>query len=366
MRGRHPVIPGFAWIVGVVASLCVLARASAESPFGVNVHTPHGEALSPLLEAVAEADIRWLRADLSWRDIEPRPGEYDWRRVDALAEESQRRGLAILGILASTPGWATDGAPGSGAPRSREDWRRFCAAASARYAGVIDVWEIWNEPNLARFWRESRAAWIDTILRPGAEGVRSGNPAARVAGPALAHVGGEEPWHDWLYDVLRQAGAELDVVTHHVYATSDGAVSARLGSRTAFGGEPGLWRLAEPSLREVLQAAGWSGPVWLTETGWQGQGAGEIFQAAKYRGLLDEWFTGRRGRGWIERIFFYELQDDASGGSHWGILRSDRTRKPAWVIYRTFIAERPRPSDPPPRRQRIDKAPRREHPMPGS
>lgn len=358
------------------SSLCLLpllaALASgplaAQAPFGINVHVLHGEALAPLLDAVSEAGIGWLRVDVSWRDIERQPGVYDWRQVDALVAEARRRNLEILAIAAYTPGWATDGAAGSGAPRSPGDWRRFCAAAAGRYAGSIEVWEIWNEPNLDRFWSGTRAEWIDEILRPGADGVRAGNPAARIAGPALAHRNGPAPWHEWLYDVLRQAGGELDVVTHHLYAASDGAVSSRLGSRTPYGGEPGLWRLAEPSLREVLEAAGWSGPVWLTETGWQAQGAAEIFQAAKYRGLLDEWFTGRRGRHWIERVFFYELQDDAEGGTHWGILREDRSRKPAWVVYRGFIAEheRPVPSSPPEPSPRIDKAPRREHPNAGS
>ena len=343
------------------------ARLAAQSQFGINVHVPHGESLAPLLDAVSEAGIGWLRIDVSWRDVETAPGVYDWRRLDALVAESRRRRLEIIGVLASTPAWATDGLPGSGAPRSAGDWRRFCAAAAGRYADSIEVWEIWNEPNLDRFWNGTRGEWIDDILRPGAEGVRSGNPAARIAGPALAHRS-DRVWHEWLYDVLRQAGGEIDVVTHHLYAPSDEAVSSRLGSRTPYGGEPGLWRLAEPSLREVLQAAGWSGPVWLTETGWQARGAAEVFQAAKYRGLLDEWFTGRRGRHWIERLFFYELQDDAEGGTDWGILREDRSRKPAWVVYRDFIAEHRRPVPPPPPEPspRIDKAPRREHPNAGS
>jgi hypothetical protein len=275
--------------------------------------------------------------------------------------------LRILGILAHTPAWATDGSPGAGEPRVADEWRNFCTAAAERYAGSIEVWEIWNEPNLARFWSGDRQTWIDRILRPCAQGVRLASPAARIAGPALAHVDRHSPWHEWLFDVLRQAGGELDVVTHHVYAGSDEEVSARLGSRTAFGREPGLWRLEEPSLREVLQAAGWRGPVWLSETGWQAQGAGEIFQAARYRGLLAEWFTGKRGRTWIERVFFYELQDDGASGSHWGILRGDRARKPAWAAYRDFIAARSAPPDPAPRRQRrIDKPPPGEHPKPGS
>ncbi len=360
-RGR-----GVRVAVALAVGLGAAARALPPSPFGINAHTPQGEALAPLLDAIAAAGIGWLRIDVSWRDIEAERGIDDWRRLDAVMVEARGRGLRILGILAYSPDWATDGPPGSGVPREVGDWRRFCAAAAARYAGLVDAWELWNEPNLRHFWGGSRGEWIEGILIPGAAAVRAGDPSALVAGPALAHVGGDGDWHGWLFDVLRRAGGELDVVTHHVYAGSDEEVSERLGSRTPFGDQPALWRLAAPSVREVLAAAGWAGPFWLTETGWQGVGATELFQAAKVRGLLDEWFTGRRGRGWIERVFFYELQDDAP--THWGILRSDLGRKPAWVVYRDFIAERrlaPAPT-PVPRRPRIDKAPRREHPNAGS
>jgi hypothetical protein len=340
--------------------------AAAASRFGVNAHTPQGEALLPLLDAVVEGRIGWLRVDVVWSEIERRPGERDWRRVDDLVVEARARGLEILGILASTPGWATDGVAGAGVPRDSEDWGRFCALAAARYAGAIDHWELWNEPNQRRFWQGSRREWIDGVLRPGAAAVRAGNPAARVVGPALAHVGGEDgaDWASWLLAVLREAGGELDVVSHHVYGASDEEVSARLGSRTEFGEEPALWGLAAPSVREVLAAGGWSGPFWLTETGWQAQGTAELFQAAKYWGLLEEWFTGRRGRGWIERIFFYELQDDER--TRWGILRADRSRKPAWIVYREFIAVQSRPPAPQSPSRPVDKAPRRVHPKRGS
>ena len=358
---RATVALGIAVWTGLAAVAAGEERAS--SPFGINIHLPYGHALSPLLESVEEAGIGWVRIDVAWPEIEPTPGDYDWTRVDALVAEARARGLEILGILAYTPAWATDGPAGSGEPRDVGDWTRFCSTAAARYAGAIDVWEIWNEPNLPRFWVGTRNAWIESILIPGAEAVRAANPRVRVAGPALAHLRGRANWYGWLYEVLVRAGDRLDIVSHHLYAPSDSAVSEQLGSRTHFGDEPSLWIFAEPSVREVLAAAGWSGPFWLTETGWEAQGAVEVFRAVSYRRLLEEWFTGRRGRGWIERIFFYELKDE--GDSHWGILRADGRRKLAWFVYRDFIAVYARlapraPSSP------IDKVKRREHPRRGS
>ncbi len=123
-------------------------------------------------------------------------------------------------------------------------------------------------------------------------------------GPALSHLGSAD-WYDWLNDVLLQAGGSLDFVTHHVYDTSgNAAVTAKLNGTTLFGTDPGLWGLVSPSVREVLQNAGWFGkPFWLTESGWQSGPIGEARQAAYYSGLLSDWFTGFLGQSWMNKVF---------------------------------------------------------------
>jgi len=74
-------------------------------------------------------------------------------------------------------------------------------------------------------------------------------------------------------EVLEQAGDKVDVVSHHTYprplAASYSTVTNQLNNDTLFGGNPSLWALAAPSLREVLEEAEWEGPVWYTEGGWR-------------------------------------------------------------------------------------------------
>jgi hypothetical protein len=131
-------------------------------------------------------------------------------------------------------------------------------------------------------------------------------------------------------------------VTHHVY-DSEGywKVTEHLAEPTLFGGEPSLWDLSIPSVREVLEERGYEGlPFWLTETGWASDQVGITNQALHYEGFLDDWFTGLSGQDWLHRVFFYELQDSANDGiPRWGILDDRMKRKKAYRAYRKFIRQ---------------------------
>jgi hypothetical protein len=283
-----------------------------------------------------------VRIDFIWAVAEPVRGKYDWRIYDAIAAAAKARGVQVFATIAYTPGWATDGPAITGVPRNPDDWRRFCFRAAKRYRGKILYWGLWNEPNLPRFWSGSRQQYVDIILKTGADAIHSGNPAAKVGGPDLAHLTvGDADWYDWLRRTLLEAGDRLDFITHHVY-DEDGNrdVTSRLEAKTLFGSKPSFWDAVPPSVKEVLRSTGWFGrkPFWLTETGWESNRVSEGRQADYYGGLLGDWYTGRSGRDWIEKVFFYELQDaPAPGGLSWGILRPDGSPKPAYDAYRGFI-----------------------------
>ena len=316
------------------------------SPYGVNAHAPQGPDLARLFDQLQAADVGWVRIDFEWIGIEPQPGVFHWQVYDAIVAAAELRGLAVLGILAYTPAWATDGNPRSGVPRQIADWEDFCFRAATRYRGRVQAWELWNEPNLDKFFAGSPSQYIDRILVPGAHALRAADPAALVGGPGLAHLtSGDSDWYNWLLEVLERAGDELDFVSHHLY-DRDGHrdVSEKLNDSTTFGDEPQLWDASPPSVREVLEEGGWQGPFYLTETGWASDQVGEQRQADYYRGFLEEWLSGRPDRDWIDKVFFYELRDDPSQGiPKWGVLRADRGPKPAFAAYRDFIAAHPAP-----------------------
>lgn len=344
------MVLGVVVLAGALAPQRCAAAAGAAPPaagerVGLNVHAPEGDEVERLLDEVAASGARWIRVDFVWAEIEPEAGSYRWERWDRIVEVAGDRGLEVLGLLQSTPAWATDGAASTGVPRVG-DWQRFCFAAAQRYRGRVSHWEIWNEPNLRRFFTGSRRDYIERLLLPGADAIHAADPAARVGGPATAHRSdGDSDWYLWLYEALTRGRGRIDFATHHVYAGGGHRhLSRRLEGATVAGDLPAGWGLWQPSVREVLAAAGWLGrPFWLTETGWPtvegiARVPSEAWQAEDVGGLLAGWVTPRPERAWLGKVFVYELADGgARGVSRFGLLRADGSRKPAWWALRDFL-----------------------------
>ena len=167
-----------------LATLIATRPACADelSPYGINVHAPAGAQLTAQLDRVERAGIGWIRIDFIWAAVQPQRGVYDWRLYDALVAAAEKRGLSILAIAGYTPQWATDGAEVNGVPRDVADWTSFCTKAAQRYRGRIAVWEVWNEPNLTKFWAGTRQQWWQQVLIPGADAIHAADPQAKVGG----------------------------------------------------------------------------------------------------------------------------------------------------------------------------------------
>jgi len=335
---RRLVSTPLALAAAALLAALALPRPAAASPYGVNIHAPQGAQLGFVLDQVHGAGMGWVRIDFVWANVETAPGVFDWSVYDALATAAMARGLNVYATLAYTPAWATHGPPTTGVPDDPATWADFCARAAQRYASSIQYWGLWNEPNLSKFWSGTSQQYINDILIPGADAIHGANAAAKVGGPELAHVSSSQ-WYYWLRDCLNQAAGHLDFVTHHVYdIDGNAAVTNRLTGSTPFGGDPALWTVIDPSVKEVLKSTGWWGrPVWLTETGWQSVEVSEATQAAYYTGLLNDWFTGQSGQSWVAQLFFYEIEDAPGSPTSWGILHVDGSPKPAYVAYENFI-----------------------------
>ena len=197
-RPLRPLLLALA-LAGAAASL----EATAASPYGVNAHAPQGQDLARLFDQLQAAGIGWVRIDFEWTAIEPQQDAFRWQIYDAIVAGAEMRGLQVLGILAYTPAWATDGAPRTGVPRQTADWEDLCFRAAARYRGRVRAWEMWNEPNLDHFFAGSRTQYIERILKPGARAVRAADPGALVGGPGLAHLtSGDSDWYRWLVETV--------------------------------------------------------------------------------------------------------------------------------------------------------------------
>ncbi len=309
------------------------ATSLIAEPFGIAVHIPNGTQL----DLVNDVGADWIRIDFIWAFVEPEQDVFDWARYDRLISDSEERNLRIFATISGTPAWATSGAEGSGIPSQVDDWFDICYRAAARYRGQVEAWGMWNEPNLDHFWEGTVHQYRIRILQLGADAVHAADSQAMVAGPELAHLSSAN-WESWLLACVAGASEKLDVVTHHVYPSGVGAgdVTRKLEDAGSYPWDP-------PSVKEVLQDAGWFGrPFWLTETGVETDAGGPWAQAVFYDDLLTEWFPSEGDAKWIDRLFFYQLFDDPRFPDiTFGIVGPppDLEPKLAFDYYEDFIRE---------------------------
>jgi hypothetical protein len=325
---RHPFL-----VLGTLALFVLSASPSQASTFGINAHVP----LDPIADEIVEAGITWVRVDFEWMVIEPERDAYSWQRYDRLIDRLEARGLRIYASFGSTPGWATSGSAFSGVPKDSTEWQEFCYLVASRYRGRVDAWGIWNEPNLPRFWEGTRTQYLEILLLPAIEAIRTADPGALICAPDLAHLSTYD-WADWLTAVIQRAGGAIDIVTHHIYPSYGRAseITYDLDQK------PDL-PLSSPSVRDLLRDTGWWGrPFWLTETGIETEEYSENRQATFYENLLADWFGPHPEAGWMDRIFFYHMFDGPQPApTSFGIIEDGAVlrRKPAFFAYQHFISE---------------------------
>lgn len=344
----------------LLSVLAAPAAVGAQDHVGINVHVPAPD----LLDLCASAGVTWVRMDGDWIALNPARDRFEWTALDRSVDAARARGLNVFMTLGYTPAWVprvprarADSAPQNDEPATSDEWRAFVTEAVRHYrARGVTHFGMWNEPNLDGFWEESAGVepYIDKVLVPGAAAVRAACADCVVLGPDLAHLGDYDRFLD---RVLARGRRSLDIVTHHTYAGwPETGTTLFSGDNFLQAIETRRFPFTRPALREVLDARGYTGDVWITETGYRarppGDSAAESRQATYVRRALEE----QLARRWWTHTFFYEVMDcgvdqpgcDIDG---FGLARPLRTGartfpadyrlKPAFVTLRDFIRAHP-------------------------
>ncbi|MBG0832173.1 carbohydrate binding domain-containing protein [Planomonospora sp. ID67723] len=154
-----------------------------------------------------------------WRDLEPRKGKWNFKMMNYFMKSAADNDVSVLYTLGSPPSWAASNqkagayGPGSAAmPKDIEDWRRYVREVATRYKGRIQMYEMWNEPDYAKFWNGTPAQLAE-LTRVAAEEIGKADPAAKIVSPGITTNG-----LNWL-DAYFAAGAgkHVDVVGSHIY-----------------------------------------------------------------------------------------------------------------------------------------------------
>lgn len=161
-----------------------------DSPFGIHV-----SLREPDVAVVAGLGYKWCRihdasGSTKWGLIEPEPGNWIWH--DDVINLARRYGLSVLGLLDSSPPWASGVTTGGywsvyGVPKEIADWRNYVQRVVSHYAGSIDRWEVWNEPwnNMPKgfmFFQGGGPAEYVELLKAAYEEAKQANPNATIVG----------------------------------------------------------------------------------------------------------------------------------------------------------------------------------------
>lgn len=324
-----------------------------------------GTFVTPLAGA---AGARYDRVDFAWDRIEPQQGVFEVEVLEAYDELVSRdddNGLSTIGILMGTPSWAADCAAGIAAshvktteidphllplhqsalevvrtcpPRNLylpwdhpdNDWAQFVRAMVRRYGDRVDVWEIWNEPDLWNwFWTGSVADYAQ-LLKVGYLAVKAEDPEATVLFAGLAY------WANPTYYVavldaiaaMPNAGAHnyyFDVMSLHLYSSIYTIRPVAAGMQAAMTARVGPH------------------PIWLTEAGvplWDEAPADPANRlnratAEEAAAYMIEAFAEARAAG-IDKFIVFRTHDDNQGmgaSGPFGLIRDDGTLRPAYVAY---------------------------------
>ncbi|MHB8897977.1 MAG: cellulase family glycosylhydrolase [Thermoguttaceae bacterium] len=192
-----PLLHGAGGIIALLlAAAAMPARAAGPHPslplpgttdgLGVNIHFTDprpGE-----MQMLAEGGFRWVRMDFTWAGTEREKGRYDFSAYDRLLtalEPHRIRALFILDYSNSLYEMERSVTTEEG----RQAYARWAAAAAEHFRGRGVLWEIWNEPNIAGFWKPApNVEDYAPMALAAARAIRNATPGEAIIGPATSTI----------------------------------------------------------------------------------------------------------------------------------------------------------------------------------
>jgi hypothetical protein len=296
--------------------------------------------------SAGDLNLGWERILFYWSELQPN-GPDDWNIFhveDGWISTALANGRQVIGLLENTPRWATDGPNQIGVPRGLDLpiddpnnlWAAFVRKIVKRYAGRIDHWIIWNEPDIEP--PDDGIQWGGTVA-DYYQLVKVAHQVAKQENPnAVIHLAGLTWHHDvvnkrvpYLQRFINEARKDptasanhdyFDVGTFHVYLTSDTVydiLQAMYGILRRNGLQQPIWinETNSPPSSDPLNP--WRAPTFTTSLDQQADFLVHAFALGLAAGA--------------QRIAVYKLIDNPpypEGFPAFGLVRADGTRRPAY------------------------------------
>jgi hypothetical protein len=244
----------------LVATPAVASPRPVPSPIGAHsmlyLNTPFS-AKRVMFRAAAALGVSRIRVDIALSGVFPTSsGPPDYSGVNQYMTLARRYRLHVLADLLATPYYLADCVTATQAavsyrcpPANPALWGRDAGLIAAHTRGVIDDFEIINEPDNGQFFYGTAQQYAH-ILSASYRAIHATDRSARVALGGLMAV-----WnHAWVREMLATPGADaihsFDIANIHVRGSATQAAPVVAGWRRYFADK------------------GFAGPLWVTETGY--------------------------------------------------------------------------------------------------
>jgi hypothetical protein len=312
------------------------------------------------LKGLDRARIRSDRFMLNWGWVQPKnAGSFNWSGPDRLIGALASHGIRAVPVFWGNPRWVygSPARPPLERPRDARAWRNLLSAAAARYGPggtywttryrrqrgpkarpmPITSWQIWNEPNLSKFFAPYPSpAKYAQLLRISHDAIKSENPNAQIVLAGMPGYGDVTAWR-FLYSLYAVPGIRhyFDAAALHPYARNLGRYTRQI-----------------QRFRTMMRNHGDTAtPLWISEIAWgsappdrHGINEGLAGQARLLKGAF-QLILNHRAAWNIERVFWYHWRDprrsqaSCSFCGSAGLLTFKRAPKPAYSAFARFSAE---------------------------
>lgn len=276
-------------------------------------------------------------------------GKIDWSAMDRAVAVAQRNSIKLMPMMGFSPESVIDESSPRPMHRGRplqaksvrprvEAWERYLGEAIERYDGVIEHWEVWNEPNARGFWAEGDP---DTYADFYTETVIHMQSWPADIEPVMGGLSGVKS--DWLMRFIDAgAGEVLNVINVHPYRYPQAPPELGVAVPVSGYGDQSLpddiSELAKIADQLALRRQSERPSIWIGEFGYNTMPTdrSELHAAVselEQAGLLVRSMSIAHAAG-VERFYWWRLFD--TYGSGMGLLYNQSRNfepKPAYVAY---------------------------------
>ena len=309
-------------------SAATTAFAASNGAFGICEHVSWSATIAgeydyrdTAFDRAAAAGIEWMRFDVCWNYVgASATNVFNWWQIDGVFDSAETHGVQLLPILRGKNPWTK-----VDAKDDLDGWATFVSAFANRYRGRVSAVEIWNEPD-NRDWGVIPVADFKNIVQRAYDAIKAVDPTVTVV------LGGVTADGTSYLSSLYSNGVKnyCDAVAYHPYVWPDAPDSSYISKIN--------------SVKSIMSSNGdGSKPLWLTEMGWPTHSDRKGVTEAQQASFITNAAAIAFANG-VEKFFVYELKapetSSSDAESHFGILHSNYTFKPAYLAYRDYIVRK--------------------------